>query len=597
MLSLLALAALAFASPLPRAGYTFKESLPSAPNGWEQLSRAPGSHLLKLKIGLIQPRFGELEQALWEVSLPGSERYGMHLGKEEVEKLIRPHDESLELVDAWLVENGIPLSALSRSPAQDWITLTLPVSLAEELLDTEYHVFHHTTSGDYLVRTLGYSLPTHLHAHIDVVQPSTTFARLQPKRSSLHGDSIVLSSEAAIPPVPASCNHTITPACLKEIYNVGNYTASSTSGNILGIAGYLEQWANMNDTNWFYQVYLPQAAEQGYMFTVELINNGTNSQNESDAGGEANLDVQYAGGLSFPIPNIYYSTGGSPPYIPDDNTPQDTNEPYAEFLAYVLAKPDSELPRQLSTSYGDDEQSVPYSYAVRVCNEFAQLGARGVSVMFSSGDGGVGDGLGPNDQAYGPTTCYTNDGRNASSFLPAFPASCPYVTTVGGTYHEGPEWAVPFSGGGFSKYFSRPSYQSPTVDTYLAQHPQYLSLYQGLFNPSGRAYPDVSAQSNNFTLNRGGMWVLEAGTSASCPTFTGIVALVNDYLIAHGKPTLGFLNPWLYAVGHNAFNDITIGNNPGCLTNGFNATAGWDPVTGWGSPDFGKITSLLSLGS
>ncbi|KZO94442.1 subtilisin-like protein [Calocera viscosa TUFC12733] len=593
---LLLLAHFALCSPLSRphstsASYTVKESLPAPPPGWAAYSRAPGNHQLKLKIGLTQARFGELEQALWEVSTPGHERYGMHLGKEEVEELVKPLEDSLALVDAWLEEHGIPLSALSRSPAQDWVTLMLPVSAAEQLLNTEYHVFRHTPSGDYLVRALQYSLPAHLHAHIDVIQPSTTFARLQPKRRSLHGERISLGSSAAA--IPTSCNSTITPACLKEIYNVGTYTPSATSGNILGIAGYLEEWANINDTNWFLQTFVPEAAAQGYMFSVELINNGTNSQNESEAGGEANLDVQTTAGLSYPIPNIYYSTGGSPPFTPDLNTPTDTNEPYAEFLAYIQGKTDAELPRSLTTSYGDDEQTVPYSYAVRVCNEFAQLGARGVSVMFSSGDGGVGDGLGPNDQAYGPTTCYTNDGKNTSTFLPGFPASCPYVTAVGGTYREGPEWAVPFSGGGFSKYFSQPSYQALAVGTYLAQNPAYVSMYEGLFNPFGRAYPDVSAQSNNFTVNLGGEWVLEAGTSASCPTFTGIISLVNDHLITNGRPALGFLNPWLYAEGHYGFNDITIGNNPGCYTNGFNATVGWDPVTGWGTPDFGKIAQIV----
>ena len=44
----------------------------------------------------------------------------------------------------------------------------------------------------------------------------------------------------------------------------------------------------------------------------------------------------------------------------------------------------------MSTSYGEDEQTVPESFARRVCADFAQLGARGVTLVFSSGDGGVG---------------------------------------------------------------------------------------------------------------------------------------------------------------------------------------------------------------
>lgn len=85
---------------------------------------------------------------------------------------------------------------------------------------------------------------------------------------------------------------------------------------------------------------------------------------------------------------------------------------------------------------------VPLSYASRVCAEFAQLGtyqvlnrwngaiefiegdvlgARGVSVMFGSGDGGVGDG----DPNPATQQCFSNDGRNVTMFIPEFPASCP----------------------------------------------------------------------------------------------------------------------------------------------------------------------------
>ena len=82
---------------------------------------------------------------------------------------------------------------------------------------------------------------------------------------------------------------------------------------------------------------------------------------------------------------------------------------------------------------------------MQVCNLFAQLGARGSSVMFSSGDDGVGGG-----------DCLSNDGTDTKMFIPNFPASCPYVTTVGGTIGISPETAVDFSGGGFSNYFAQP---------------------------------------------------------------------------------------------------------------------------------------------
>lgn len=102
---------------------------------------------------------------------------------------------------------------------------------------------------------------------------------------------------------------------------------------------------------------------------------------------------------------------------------------------YVLAQ--KSVPQVISTSYGDDEQTVPEDYAKRVCNSFAQLGARGISLLFASGDGGAGD-IAGND----PTACISNDGKNTTKFLASFPVSCPYVTGVGATQNFEPEVAA-----------------------------------------------------------------------------------------------------------------------------------------------------------
>lgn len=127
---------------------------------------------------------------------------------------------------------------------------------------------------------------------------------------------------------------------------------------------------------------------------------------------EGNLDPETIIGLTWPTPLTAYATGGNPTFIQDALTVNNTNEPYLTWLQYVLAQPN--LPHVISSSYGDDEQTVPYAYATSVCNGFAQLGARGVSVLFATGDHGVGpDG-----------DCFTNDGKNTSTFLPVFPASC-----------------------------------------------------------------------------------------------------------------------------------------------------------------------------
>lgn len=76
---------------------------------------------------------------------------------------------------------------------------------------------------------------------------------------------------------------------------------------------------------------------------------------------------------------IQSSNEGTGSYNPDANTESNTNEPYLDLQNYLLGLPDSELPSVLTTSYGDDEQSVSYEYAVRVCRGYAALGLRSVS--------------------------------------------------------------------------------------------------------------------------------------------------------------------------------------------------------------------------
>jgi tripeptidyl-peptidase-1 len=73
--------------------------------------------------------------------------------------------------------------------------------------------------------------------------------------------------------------------------------------------------------------------------------------------------------------------------------------------------------------------------------------------------------------------------------------------------------------------------------------------------------------------------------------------MVNDARIAQGKPTIGFINPTIYSANFvPGFKDVTNGTNPGCGTLGFNATKGWDPVTGLGTPYFPSLLSKwLSL--
>jgi tripeptidyl-peptidase-1 len=238
---------------------------------------------------------------------------------------------------------------------------------------------------------------------------------------------------------------------------------------------------------------------------------------------------------------------------------------------------------------------VPRPYVEKVCQMFGQLGARGVSVIFSSGDTGPG------------SACQTNDGKNTTRFLPIFPGGCPWVTSVGATRYVQPEAAVSFSSGGFSDVFPRPLYQALAVPLYLAQ---LGSRWKGLYNPNGRGFPDVAAQGVRYHVFDHDKDSLVSGTSASAPMFAAVVSLLNNARLAKGLPPMGFLNPWLYTVGWAGLTDIVNGGSTGCTGTdiysglpapyvpyaGWNATKGWDPVTGLGTPLFDKLLDLSTPG-
>ncbi|CRG84112.1 tripeptidyl-peptidase I [Talaromyces islandicus] len=591
-------ALLAWAVPALGSTYQVKESH-SVPRGWNVVSSAPESHRIELHFALKQSRFDELEKTLYEVSTPGHPRYRQHLSQEEVHDLVKPTDETLDLVEEWLVSHGVDVDGLDYTPSKDWFTVTLPIDTIERLLNTKYSVYEHE-DGTRLVRTPKWSLPEHLHDHIESIQPTNSFFRPhQEGRQFKIADELasfpayaVAEAQVENPTVDAVCNSSlVTPLCLRTLYGTVDYTPQAHGKNKIGINNFLNETANHSDVNIFINTYRPEA--KGFNFTTFIVSHGDDQQTpdtpeqlEDGKDIEANLDAETIIGISYPTKVYTYNTGGNPPpFKPSVGSDSDTNEPYATWLKFVSSQSDDILPQTISTSYGDEEQTVPPSYAHSVCKRFAALGARGVTILFASGDSGVG----------GNGTCVSNDGKNRTEFIPEFPTGCPYVTSVGATMNFNPE-VVAFNerngyvgGGGFSNYFERPLYQEKFVKEYVHG---LDGLHDGLYNKHGRGYPDIAAQGRAFAVIWNGTVHGVDGTSASTPAAAGIITLVNDALVAAGKRPLGFLNPWLYAEAHKTFNDITSGSSFGCSTSGFPAKKGWDAVTGFGTFDFKKLKDL-----
>lgn len=144
---------------------------------------------------------------------------------------------------------------------------------------------------------------------------------------------------------------------------------------------------------------------------------------------------------------------------------------------------------------------------------------------------------------------------------------------------------------GYSHLFHRPSYQNGVHD---------IGAMRGV--------PDVAADANPHTgfpvvtSNAAGGYTISGngGTSASAPLWAGIIALADQYAGRH----LGFVNPVIYQIArsshyHQAFHDITTGPDnkvqfPHGTVTGYRAAPGWDPVTGWGSPNAQVLVPLLA---
>lgn len=207
---------------------------------------------------------------------------------------------------------------------------------------------------------------------------------------------------------------------------------------------------------------------------------------------------------------------------------------------------------------------------------------QGFTVVSGSGDNGATDWANLNATQLSPTATVN------------FPADVPWVTAVGGTTllrnNTGyAETAWSNSGGGVSKFFSEPAFQQ----TLPASVQSLLSAHRGL--------PDIAAVANPYTAMVNyihGSWTQIGGTSASTPLWAGIIAIANQ-MAGH---SLGFINPGIYKVATSQnftrdFRDITTGSNrviSGKISiNGFQATPGWDAVTGWGTPQASQFVPDL----
>ena len=554
-----------------------------------------------------------LDRTVAAVSTFGTPTYGHYVSPEQLDEMLRPSPNAVKAVRSWL--GDVVGCALVDDGARFAHTLRCRLE------------------PSYVATTRP---PTPPHA----VQLLLDFVVLEAPRRDAVGAS--LRSR-----LPAAFSSGVTPTQARAQYGLPEATrgggVNSTTSQMVwgpGTFGFLR-----SDLSSFYTQYCPDC-KVGSGDGTDLLSYDT--ANEGKPGGdnfdEGTLDATYISTFGKGVRTIVSNT----------NTSTATEEGEGQgiatllFMEELVARPAATLPTVLSLSLGSLSshacadlcakvaQESSGSISPKSCHDFLQskrqlclylndqqterintqlkmLATRGVTVLSASGDGGSHFTFGKFNPLDGDIAIALNKvGCVQQSDL--FPAASPWVLAIGGTmWPNGDPAAVEgwsdrsgASGGGFSEQWAMPSYQSAVVAAYLAKQSGKAGFaVQGTYNASNRAYPDVSAFMDGIPLCTNGHCSasISGGTSASTPTWGGIISLLNEARIANGGlPPLGLVGPRIWAMasaGHanEAFRDVTKGNtNCGC-DNGYVASEGWDLMTGWGEPKWKGLLKYLGTDS
>jgi len=481
-------------------------------------------------------------------------------------------------------------------------------------------------------------------AHNHKTQQSTNLAGplYVPSVVAPHITSVFGFHDLPLPPQPklAPKPYNVTPAVLKKQYSVDGVTPSGDINNRQAVAEFQGEYMNTTDLKTFFSTYVLDA-KSGDNTVYKFV-----GPHQEGAGIEALLDIEYIMGVAPGVKTEFWITPGS------------------KFCTDLV-----QWTQQLLTSNNVLVHSVSYGWQGNLSTigctdsqvdtidaEFQKLAAKGLTIIFASGDSGSGQvsscGHVLSNQKYvgTPITSYSdpdlrdtgccynctinkdcyhwtwdrsdNDKRicylygndvtptsaenhfsgPAPDFtlFPSWPASSPWITAVGSTRFvnnagSGPEMATDQfgSGGGFSSMFPAPTWQKDAVDSYFNTEPASKLPPDMFYSRTGRATPDISALGEGYQVIARGKVRSVGGTSASAPAFAAMISLINEARLKASKSPLGFLNPFLYQ-NSAAFTDVTEGSNrisrggtP--LVDGWDAIKGWDPATGYGTPDFQKL--------
>jgi len=540
----------------------------------------PGTHIDGVKLVLAQSDLqrADLETFLEEQRDPASPNYRNWLTPEQYGERFGLSENDLARISSWLQARGFAVERVAR--ARNWITFNGTAGQIAQTFRTElHHVEIDGNSGKeaHFANASEAWIPASLAGILGALRGLDDF-RPKPQRvKSLRRPEFNSSNGT----------HYLSPGDIAVIYDIqALYKAGfDGTGQELVIAGQTDM--SLTDLRAFRSEFNLPAKDP------QMVLVGTDPGVNEDDQIEASLDLEWSGAVA---PNAAII------YVYSQNV--------FDSIQYAI---DQNLAPVMSMSYGGCELDAPSSFRALA----QQANAQGITWLNSSGDSGAA-GCDPSAQVaeHGPAA--------------TFPASIPEVTAVGGTELSdsgGPYWSPSNSVNSASalSYVPEGAWNDTPLGSGLAASGGAPSLVYpkpwwqtgpGVPNDQARDVPDVSLAASGahdgYLIYFRGQLMAVGGTSASSPSFAGIVSILSQYLAAKGlisKPGLGNINPALYNLAQNTtglFHDVNVGNNivpcvtgsKGCANGsfGFSAGPGYDLSTGLGSVDaFNLVTKWTSL--
>jgi len=460
-----------------------------------------------------------------------------------------PSSGAYQSVRAWLTSQGLVVDR----DTDDRLMIEVHGTAAQVSQALGVHFSRVASAGQEFVATADApALPAGIAPYVRSINGLQPYQHMHPLGLSAHGMSVggpsaAAASRAAAGSVTFSGEY--YPDGILRAYQALPYFSQTGAGTRTAIL--IDTLPKTSDLVAFWQ----QAGIAQSLSNVEFVQ--VSSGRLPAPSGEETLDAEWASGIGSGSKVRVYAAG-SLSYSALDTALHRLLSDLSHGVAI----------QQLSISLGACETSVSNGQIETDNALLESITAQGVSIFAASGDDGA--------QECGPR----------AGLHPAFYATSPYVTAVGGTRlvttaasSSAPQVAIQAetawsgSGGGISSVFARPSYQS--------------ALPYG-----GRAVPDVAAVADP---NTGVEIVLDGrteevgGTSVATPVWAGLMSLVNQARLGSELPVLGELNGRLYPLrGTGGFRDITSGSN-----GGYSAGPGYDLVTGLGSPILNALLPAL----